>query len=556
MIPRLALRAGPWFIAVGLLLAACAGEGRTGGGASQSAQGLQLAAPEIGGSTAGPQAAVDQVLRIAGAPPVTLDPALVRDTGSSQYVVELFSGLVKLDADLNVIGDLAESWEVLGAGDTYRFSLRPSLSFADAKTLTSEDVRYSLIRALSPQVKSSTSLSYLGDIRGAAEYKKGAVQRPVGISIPDARTVELRLTGAAPFFLYKLTYPVSFIVDARQTSKPDWYAAPNSSGPFRLASWRPGEQIVLERNDRYHSPPRLERVQIELIGGSEALLRYETGELDIAGIGGGDVDRFRDSADAFSDDYQSVPQFTLHYLGFNSRVPPFDDLHVRRAFAMAIDVEKIVRVSLRGHAVAANGVLPAGFPGHDPTRALLPYDPAEARAELARSAYGGASNLPDVVLLMPGSGLLLPSYLEAALFLIKQNLGVEVTVQSLEWADFLEELDRPDGEHQIFTLGWSADYPDPHNFIDLLFHSQSAENAFNYSNPAVDALIERARATTGLQPRFDLYREAEQIVIADAPLAPLWFSVDHLLVAPRVRDFKQPASNQEWMSAVWIADDL
>ena len=495
-----------------------------------------------------------QVLRIAGSQPLTLDPAFVRDSGSAQYAVELFSGLVKLDSDLNVIGDLAQSWEVSGDGSVYTFSLRPSLRFADGKALTAENVSYSISRALDPRTESEMALTYLGDIKGAEDFSRGLAGSIAGIRAEASETLEIRLEQPVAFFLYKLTYPVSFVVDSAEADEDGWYRSPNSSGPFTLARWITGDEIVLERNENYHSPAAISQVRIALIGGSEALLRYETGAIDISDIGGGNVERFRDSNDPLRADYMSAPQFSLFYLGFNTEEPPFDDVHVRRAFANAIDVKKIVRVSLRGNDAVANGILPKDFPGHDPARAGLGYDPIDARAELASSTYGSAEALPDIRMLISGSGLLLPAHVEAALFLIKENLGVEIAVQTIDWADFLDELYAPSGEFQIFSLGWSADYPDPHNFLDLMFHSESAENISHYSNPRVDVLLVSAREEMDPTARLELYDVAETIIVNDAPIIPIWFSVDHVLVRPTVRGFSRPPSIQEWMSSVWIAD--
>ena len=531
--------------------------GCTEGGAAHSgysyAQGGNFAAAsEMAAPRENPAPA--QVLRIAGSRPVTLDPALVRDTGSSLYAVELFAGLVKLDSELNVVADLAAGWEVLGDGGVFMFDLRPSLKFADGKALQADDVQSSFARALSPQTESQTALTYLGDIEGARAFAEGSASGLTGVRIVDSETIEIRLVRPSAYFLYQLSHPVSFVVDADETAEPEWFRSPNSSGPFKLAAWQSGEEIVLERNGNYHSPPRLSSVRVALIGGSEALLRYETGELDIVQIYRGDVERFRDSNDPLTAHYQRAPQSSLFYVGFNAGVPPFDDVHVRRAFAKAIDVGKITRVTLRGHQKQANGVLPEGFPGHDPSRTALDYDPAGARAELAKSTYGSADALPDITMLVAGGGLLLPGHIEASLFLIRENLGVDIAVQTLEWSSFLDQVYGDMSEFQMYSLGWGADYPDPHNFLDLLFHSLSAENVSVYSNPEVDGLLETARVEIDRDQRLSLYARVESIVVDEAPIVPFWFSVDHLLVRPSVRGLRIPASTQEWMSSVWIAE--
>ena len=541
-------------IAVGIAVAVGCTEGDRPQIGGIDAQRGRFSAPVESAAAPTANAAPAQVLRIAGSQPITLDPARVRDSGSSQYTVEIFSGLVKLDPALNVVGDLASGWEVIGDGSVYKFAMRPSLKFEDGRALDADDVQFSLTRALSPKTESETALTYLGDIEGARAFAEGSAFSLTGVRVLDAETVEIRLVHPQAFFLYQLTYPVSFVVDSGETDEPGWYRSPNASGPFKLAAWKSGEEIVLEKNSNYHSPPMLSTVRIALVGGSEALLRYETGGIDIVQIGQGNVDRFRDSNDPLKADYENVPQFSLFYLGFNTRAPPFDDVNVRRAFAKAIDVGKIVRVSLRGHQKLANGILPDGFPGHDPLRSALDHDPAGARAELAKSSYGSAEALPDITMLISGGGLLLPSHIEASIFLIRENLGVDVTVQSLEWPTFLEQVYGDMNDFQMYSLGWSADYPDPHNFLDLMFHSESMENVSGYSNSTVDTLLEAAREEIDPARRLRMYAQVESIVVNQAPIIPFWFSVDHLLVNPNIRGLRMPPSTQEWMSSVWIAE--
>ena len=157
-------------------------------------------------------------------------------------------------------------------------------------------------------------------------------------------------------------------------------------------------------------------------------------------------------------------------------------------------------------------------------------------------------------MLISGAGLLLPAHIEASLFLIRENLGVDVAVQALEWPSFLEQIYRDMNEFQMYSLGWSADYPDPHNFLDLMFYSESIENVSHYSNSAVDTLLEDARREIDPGRRLRMYAQIESIVVNEAPIIPFWFSVDHLLVKPSIRGLRMPPSTQEWMSSVWIAE--
>jgi len=491
-------------------------------------------------------------LRTLGPRAVTLDPALVRDVGSGSYVVEIFAGLVKLDGDLNVIPDLAESWDVSPDGLTFTFQLRPDIRFADGREITSADVVFSMERALSPEIASPVARVYLDDIDGASDYAAGGLDGVSGVSAIDPRTVRIVLQRPATSFISKLTHPVSFVVDRNEVDEFEWFRTPNASGPFELESWAVREEIVLVRNDNYHTPALLDRVTLAIVGSGEGLLGYETGSVDIVPIFGRNVDRFRGSGERFSEDYLAVPEFSLFYIGFNTQVDPFDDVHVRRAFVQAIDIEKINRVTFRGHEITANGILPTGLPGSDPDREPLPYDPEAARRELALSKYGGAENLPDITFLIAGGGLLPPQDVEAMLFFLRENLGVSVRMQAIDFADFLLEVENPDHQHQMITFGWVADYPDPDNFLDFLFLSGSPENATRLSDPRVDALLEEARIESDQTRRLELYRQAEDIIIEDAVILPMRFGVDHYLVKPYVEGFAPSGGLQEWMSTVRI----
>jgi oligopeptide transport system substrate-binding protein len=493
-------------------------------------------------------------LRTVGSRAVTLDPALVRDVGSAGYVLEIFAGLVKLNTRLELTPDLAETWDVSTDGLVYTFHLRPGISFAEGREITSADVVFSIERALSPRMASPVSIVYLGDIAGALEYHEGAAERVSGLSAPDARTVRIELRRPAAVFLSKMTHPVSFVVDREEVDDAEWFKDPNESGPFLLWRWREREEIILVRNDEYHTAALLEGVTIAIVGGGEGLLGYETGEMDIVPIGGRNVDRFRNSGERFSEDYVAVPQLSLYYVGFNTRVAPFDDVHVRRAFVLAVDMDKINRVTFRGHEQTANGILPTGLPGHDPERQALGYDPEEARRELALSRYGSAANLPDVTFLMAGSGLLPSQDTEAILYFLRENLGVTVRMQAIDFADFLLEVEDPEHQHQMIRFGWVADYPDPDNFLEFLFLSGSPENATRYLNPQVDALLEEARVEPDAERRYELYRQAEDLIIEDGVVLPMQFGVDHYLVQPYVRGFTPTTGMQEWMSTVWIDD--
>ncbi len=486
-------------------------------------------------------------LRLASADPVTMDPHLASDALSAEYIVEVFGGLVTITPDLEIGLDLAESWEVSDDGLTYTFTLRPDVVFHSGRRVTADDVKWSLERAASPVPEgatqpSSTALAYLGDIVGVRESFFGLADSVEGVEVIDERTVQFRLREPLPpeLFLSKLTYPTAFVVDRLQieTNPRNWTRKPNGTGPYKLREWRLGERIVLEANERYHlGAPSVSQVLYELAGGS-ALTRFENGELDVAGIGLADIDRARDPSSDLGPLYQQFAQFTISYIAFNNNVPPFDDAHVRRALALAIDRQKVAEVTFNNMLLTATGILPPQLPGFTTEDKTFTFDPERARQELAASKYGSAENLPPITLNEVGGGAEARVDTQAFLEQWRNVLGITVEIRQTDFATFLADSDA--GRLQMFNAGWILDYPDPEDILDLKFHSRSSLNDVGYANPEVDALLDRGRVERDPAARIALYQQAERLIVEDVAWIPLYFSVSHVVVNKAVEGWFEP----------------
>nr|MCS5666313.1 ABC transporter substrate-binding protein [Dehalococcoidia bacterium] len=190
--------------------------------------------------------------------------------------------------------------------------------------------------------------------------------------------------------------------------------------------------------------------------------------------------------------------------------------------------------------VPAKGILPPGFPGFNESISGYEFDPEKARRLLGESKYGDdLDNLPPITITTPGSfGANVSLDMEVILAMWEKNLGIQTEFQQTEFATFLKDLNKR--RFQMFDIGWIADYPDPENFLDLLFYSDSSNNHTNYNNPEVDALLEEARVETDETLRFNIYNRVEQAILDDAPWIPLWYSGErYLLVKPNVHDYLQ-----------------
>ncbi len=489
-------------------------------------------------------------LRLYGEEPVTLDPALVGDASSSAYIEEVFSGLVTLDRDLAVVPDLAKSWTVSEDGRTYTFSLRPDATFQDGRPITADDFRYSLERACSPELGSTSAPTYLSDVEGARDMMEGRASEIRGLRVIDPHTLSLTIDAPKAYFLAKLTYPVAFVVDRANVEQgAGWTEHPNGSGPFRLVQ-KDSQRIVLERNERYYGdPPWLERVVFVLAGGYPMTM-YENDQLDIVEVGLGDIERVLDPSNPLNAELTVVDNLAVQYLGMNVEVPPFDDVQVRRAFAHAIDRRRLADVVLMKTVNPAKGVLPPGMPGYRADLTGLEFDPDLALQCLRESRYKDAADLPEVVLHTSGEGGVLSPIEESIVAMLQTNLGVEVRVEQTPWASFLRDLD--ERRYGFYMTGWIADYPDPENFVDILLHSASVHNYGGYRNAEVDRLLEQARVEQDSEQRLQLYGQAEQLIVQDAALVPLWHSRSYMLTKPYVKGVVYSAAIRPWLKDVYL----
>jgi ABC-type transport system substrate-binding protein len=474
-------------------------------------------------------------LIVPGSEPATvLDPIQVGDVSTSEYVVEIFGGLVTLDTNLEVQPDIAQSWEVSNGGKTYTFTLRDDVVFHTGNTrrVTAEDVKYSIERAADPVNASPTVRAYLGNIVGLRDRFENKASSVSGVKVIDERTIQIDLIEPSDFFLSELTYPVAYVVDRQQIeSNPrNWTQKPNGTGPFRLAEFKPAERIRLVKNDRYHlGAPKVDEIVFELGGGS-LLTRYENDELHLSFFPASLLDSVKDGSNKLAKEYRSVPNMAVFYFTLNPSQPPFDDPKVRQAFAMTIDRETINSVLLYDAYRVADGFLPPEMPGYSESVKSYEYNVDRAKQLLAESKYAG--NMPRIVLSFSGTGAAPGDLLVAIQEGWQEALGVNIELQAIDTSAFLREQRR--GTFQMHSDGWSADYPDPEDFLGKLFASDSTLNYTKYQNDEVDRLLMAARTEQDRAKRYQLYAEAEQKILDDAIVIPTFWPVDHIVVKPCV----------------------
>jgi ABC-type oligopeptide transport system substrate-binding subunit/DNA-binding SARP family transcriptional activator len=472
----------------------------------------------------------------------TLDQAMhMDDVPSTQVMQQLFSGLVEQGPELDIVPDVARHWEVSEDGCKYIFHLRDDVRWSDGEPVTAGDFEYAWKRMLDLATKPDRG-SLLCDVKGARPFHQGEVSDPdrVGVQAVDDVTLTVELEGPTSYFLHLLaqvdTCPVPRHVVERHGKT--WTEVNNlvTNGPFRLEAWQRGESMALVRNPEYHGrfSGNLERVELSLHADPSVRLKmYETDGLDVLNLRSGfpppEMDRARQR---HAGEYVSPPLLVTYYVGFDVSRPPFDDPGVRRAFAMAIDKETLADVVLQGYdSPATGGFVPPGMPGHSPG-INLPYNPDQARRLLAEAGYPGGRGFPVVDWIAHSRAESKIEYLQAQW---RENLGIEITWDTMEWARYFDRL-HSELPH-VFISGWGADYPDPDYFLRV-----GPLPIRRRWNKAYDRLVEEARRVTDQRERMKLYGQADRMLVQEAVIVPLTYGRAHLLVKPWVSKYPVSAA--------------
>jgi len=481
-------------------------------------------------------------------PPVSLDPAMAADVDTSGVVDQLFCGLVSLSADMEVIPDVARSWEVQADGSEYVFHLRDDVQWSDGMPVTAGDFVYAWRRVLDPATRSPVA-GLLYDVLGARAYHQGESDDPesVGARVLNDTTLVITLESPTSYFLYLLTYNASYAVPRHRVEElgAGWAAAESitTNGPFLLDSWDE-ERLSFTRYGDYHGRVTGNVGWLELVtlpDGPARLTAYENGELDLLFMLGLGPERDR-ARQRYAGEYISAPSLMTTMIGLNARRPPFDDPRVRCAFAQSFDKELFADVKAGGYVFpATGGFVPPGMPGHLPGIGL-PFDPERARDLLARAGYSDRVDFPPITFLVEESNEFPVRFLAEEW---KRNLGVEVQIEVCDLEAFFQRLETepPAG----FPITWIADYPDPDTFL----RGCDAVRWTGWQDSSYDRLVDKAMRLTDQGQRMAYYRQAEERLIRGAAIIPLTYGRSHMLVKPWVRNLPVSALRWwYWMDAV------
>lgn len=464
-------------------------------------------------------AGVHGTLRVPlGAPPATLDPALVTSLAEKQVTTQIFEGLVRLDRRLVPGPSGARSFEQDGV--RYVFHLRDDARFHHGRPVRAADVVASLERVLAPAVRAPRVLGLADAIEGAEAYRTGHAKTIAGLRVIDSLTVEITASRPAAPLLLELASPAAFLVPVELLEKS---GEPVGSGPFRFLRADSTAIVLAAAPGRTSGLDTLVFRRVQDPG--QAVLDFELGRLDVVSPPETEERRLR-ASDASPPEVLSVDEASTYYLGFNTRAPFLREVRTRRALAGAIDRALAVRVLVPGRGRLARGLLPPVFGVSAPPESTW----RASRFEAESKARGLAAGAPPLSFWVPGgseAGLRFAEFVAASL----RRLGYRVTVVVRPWAAF--ERGVLDGRADLFYLSWFADGPDPVSFVAALVESRrrgAGGNRTFYSNTEVDAALTRARIAATPGEALAEVNRAERIALSDAPLVPLFHSVNVTLV--------------------------
>ena len=486
--------------------------------------------------------------------PKTLDPALSVDIHAVTAIQQIFDGLVQFDQDLNIIPAISKSWKISSDGLAYTFFLREGVKFHNGREVTAKDFVYSFTRILDPETKSSSS-DFFGRILGAKEFIDKKTTKVKGLFAQDKYTLKIILSEPYAPLLSILAMKGAKVVPKEEVEKSgiDFGKFPVGTGPFKFISMKEGEQIVLEAyQDYFDGRPYLNKVVFNIFHGAlraRIFKEFKEGGLDESFI---PPEAIEDLVQDRRYLFMQKPILSLRFYGFNLLSKPLDSKKLRKAINFAVDKKSIISETHKNQFNLAKGILPPGMPGYDPRRDPYPFNELQATKLLSEAGFPKGRDLPPLEIWSASmSEAAQREFNEITSQLNK--IGIQTTVHfETNWPNF-ESMLRAN-KAPVFIYAWYADFPDPDNFLGILFHSQSKYNFTAYHNPEVDRLLDQARAERDYLKRMEMYRKIEEIVLDDAPIVPMVNPIFQVVYQSYVRGMEVNALGGPYipMKKIWL----
>jgi oligopeptide transport system substrate-binding protein len=481
-----------------------------------------------------------------GSEPPSLDPGLATDTSSAFVVSNTNTPILTLGPapDLKPTPALAKSWDVAGA--TVTLHLRNDVKWTNGRTVTADDVVWSWLRTISPQLGADYAYQFYG-IKGASDYNGckpsaanqqcNTLKSKVGLSAPDATTVKIELTSPQPWFVQQLSHTSFIPVNKEAVAKwGDKWTEPGhnvSDGPFTLTSWKHDASLTMAKNPGWYdaSSVKLDKVLLKIITeGTTAEQAFNSGDVDVNETGWPPSDTPRIKATSA---YQQFPSLGVYYYGFNVKNIP--DVNQRKAMALAIDRQAIVEHITQTGQVPATAFSPEGIPGAKTINSDTFLKPTADMALADTYMKKVANPVKNITLVFNNA----PGHKEIAIAVQAnwKKLGLNVTLKNQDWPQFLKFLGPPpDPSMSVYRNGWIADFPDDINFLSVL-ECGSGNNNTNWCNKSYSDILKKATAQPDSAKRYALYQQAESILTGpngDMPIAPIYWYTFAYQVASNV----------------------
>ncbi|HTK10781.1 MAG TPA: peptide ABC transporter substrate-binding protein [Ktedonobacteraceae bacterium] len=488
----------------------------------------------------------------------TFDPALDQDTDSAAAIQLVFTGLVSQTNDLEVVPQLAASYSLSSDRLEYTFKLKPNLKFSDGSPLTSQDVVYSLNRTIDPKTKSPVS-NYLSLIKDYDQLQAGKIPTLIGDSLlaPDPNTVVIKLSKPAAYFLESLTYPTSYVVEKKliDTYGAQWtdhLTTGGGDGPFKVQTYSHTTGITFVPNPNYYgAKPKLQKIQFLIFDSADTNYQaYQAKQVDITIVPPQNLATAKSMPG-----FINVPQLTTIYFALNYLTKPFDNIHIRQAFALAINKDLLAQSIYKGAYTATNHIVPQGMPGYNPALtgpagSTTAGDAAKAKQlfqqGLQEEGYKSVADLPKLNFTYYAAAQSTKQFVTAIIQMWNTTLGINVQQQTLDFNKLSDLTDssanNPKGL-QMWRAAWVADYPDPQDWTSLFFQKGADQNSFNYgqnnsSTAAEQQQVQQQLAAADVNPdntaRMKAYNTAEQALVNDVALIPIFQAASQYIINPKL----------------------
>lgn len=477
-----------------------------------------------------------------GTEPKGLDPHLVTGVPENHIISSLIEGLIAYHPDNDMIPapGMAESWENKDY-TVWTFHLRDA-EWTNGDPVLASDFVYSWQRALTPSLGNQyAEIFYI--MKGAQDFAEGKTDdfSTVGVKALDDKTLQVTLNGPAPYFPNMLKHYSWFPVNPRAVEanggmgdrQSGWSTLENyvGNGPFKLKKWVTNQEIEVERNPTYWDAKtvKLNGIRffpIENAGTEEVMFRG--GRLHLTN------NVLNDKVPVFKkkmpNELKIEPYLGNYYYKINTDRKPFNDPRVRKALALSIDRQLLVDKVTKGGQLPATGFVPAGVPGYPPEEAST-FRPEEARQLLAEAGYPGGKGFPKTEILI-NTLETHRQIAEALQAMWKENLNVDIGIYNQEWKVYLDNV--TNGDYDMARAGWIGDYVDPSAFLNIMT-TGNGNNDTNWGDPRYDALIAKAQRAPDEETRFQILREAEDIMMEAMPVIPIYFYTRVYLKDPRLK---------------------